>query len=215
MPTLVDVTSPDNLDDERWQAHMRAHARDQEVADKAAKDVKEALDKAAIEVTGRLTEVRAYIDQVLKSHADLHGADREALLLARFNLEKELKEINNVREQIAAERSQYPTGDAVRTLIAASRQEANAMLAAHQADERAELTMMRETEKEDQKRIGNLENDVKSALSTQTTVKENQDRIRALENVLSNLNGRLATAGAATVIGVGLIEWVVRGGRVG
>jgi hypothetical protein len=215
MPTLVDVTSPDNLDDERWQAHMRAHARDQEVADKAAKDVKEALDKAALEVTGRLSEVRAYIDQVLKSHADLHGADREALILARDGIAKELREINNVREQIAAERAQYPTGDAVRALVSASRQETIASLTAHQVDERAEMALLREASKENSTRIGKLENDVKSALDTKKTVEESQRAIRDLEILMSNLNGRLVVAGGSLLVLVGALEWLIRGGKFG
>ncbi len=191
MPTLVDVSQPDNLEDERWQAHQRAHARDQEVADKAARDVKEALDKAAIEVTGRLTEVRAYIDQVLKSHADLHGADREALLLARGVLEKELKEINNVREQLASDRAVLPTGDMVRTLIAGMKAEVLGVVTSTSAGAALEAKGFRED------------------------MQRSEARIRAIEVASSNLNGRLTAVGTAVVGAVGLLEFLFRGGHIG
>lgn len=47
------------IEDERWDAHTALHNAAMLVATKATQDVKEALDCCAVEVTGRLTEVRA------------------------------------------------------------------------------------------------------------------------------------------------------------
>lgn len=179
------------IEDERWRAHTDLHSAAGLVATKAAQDVKEALDRAAIEVTGRLTEVRSYIDQVLTSHGDLHAADHEALILARDGITRQLHEINTLREQMATERALFVSGDVVRTLISAERRELAGSTTAMTAEIKAMFT--REL---DASRLVHLE------LAA---------RLSALETRFANLDGRLIAAGTLTIVGIGVIEFVLRG----
>jgi hypothetical protein len=198
-------------EDERWEAHVALHAAAELVAVKAAADVKEALDRAAVEVTGRLNEVRAYINQVLTSHGDLHTADHEALLLARDGIARELATMNNLREQITAERAVFATGDFVRTLLAASEARIQALMLATGVEHKADM-----------QRVDNDVRDLGRALQeirAKTTPIEDHDKLvdrqLAIERWQANLNGKLVMAGTATVVGVGIIEFLLKGVKFG
>jgi hypothetical protein len=198
-------------EDERWRAHVALHAAAELVAVKAAADVKEALDRAAVEVTGRLNEVRAYINQVLTSHGDLHTADHEALLLARDGIARELQSMNNLREQIGSERAAFATGDFVRTLLAASEARVSALVVAREIEHKSDI-----------QRIDNETRDISRQLQTlngaSVTPSEHAqviDRLILIEKWQANLNGKLVMAGMATVVGVGIIEFLLKGVKFG
>lgn len=201
------VTIVHGQEDERWDAHEKLHAAAELVAVKAAADVKEALDRAAVEVTGRLNEVRAYINQVLTSHGDLHTADHEALLLARDGISKELNTMNNLREQITAERAVFATGDFVRTLLAAS----EARIAA--------LSVTRDIEhKDDVRRIDAELRKVNETMQGYSKIEgqtRNAERISTIEKWQANLNGKLVMASMGAVVGVGIIEFLLKGVKFG
>lgn len=185
------VTIVQGQEDERWSAHVALHAAAELVAVKAAADVKEALDRAAVEVTGRLNEVRAYINQVLTSHGDLHTADHEALLLARDGIARELATMNNLREQITAERAVFATGDFVRTLLAASEARSAALAVTRDIEHKNDL------------------------LKIESSIAKNSEKISVIEKWQANLNGKLVMAGMATVFGVGVVEFLIKDAKVG
>ncbi len=201
------VTIVHGQEDERWAAHTQLHAAAELVAVKAAADVKEALDRAAVEVTGRLNEVRAYINQVLTSHGDLHTADHEALLLARDGIARELATMNNLREQITAERAVFATGDFVRTLLAASEARITALMVAKDVEHKDDL---RSQNSEISKAIDSISNLDRRSAKVEDWAR-NAERIGVLEKWQANLNGKLVMAGMATVIGVGVVEFLLKG----
>ena len=101
------------LEVERWQAHGAAHQRDRETLEKAAADVKQALEKAAGEVDRRLGDIRETYQSLLNAHTGLHASDREALVLARLDIDRRLTDMNQLRDQINNERGRYVERDAL------------------------------------------------------------------------------------------------------
>jgi hypothetical protein len=198
-------------EDERWEAHVALHAAAELVAVKAAADVKEALDRAAVEVTGRLNEVRAYINQVLTSHGDLHTADHEALLLARDGIARELATMNNLREQITAERAVFATGDFVRTLLAASEARIQALMLATGVEHKADIQRI----DNEMRGISHQVQALNGSAVTPTEHAKVVDRLLSIEKWQANLNGKLVMAGMATVVGVGIIEFLLKGVKFG
>lgn len=185
------------LEDEHWRAHTAEHQRDRDVLDKAAADVRQALDKAASEVDRRLVDIREAFQNLLGGHLELHGSDREALKMAREDIERRLEQMNELRVQINNERGTYISRDMFEdkhtALINKVELQGETLLAAFRAQ--GEL----------------IRSETKVAMEKVTTEQMTQNRrLNDLENHQSNMDGKFAVLGGVLAVAILVIEFVAR-----
>ncbi len=185
------------LEMERWRAHTAEHTRDRDVLDKAAADVRQALDKAAGEVDRRLVDIREVYQNLLSSHLDLHQSDREALRLAREDIERRLEGMNELRAQITGERGLYITRDMLEGKLESLEGKLDATTSTVRGEFRAQGDAIR--------------NEFRMGVEKMSSEQAAQNRrLNDLENRASNLDGRFAILAGVLAFSLIAVEFVAR-----
>jgi len=183
------------LEIERWRAHTAEHTRDRDVLDKAAADVRQALDKAAGEVDRRLVDIREVYQNLLASHLDLHGSDREALRLARDDIERRLEGMNELRAQITGERGLYITRDMLESKLEGLDSKIDGYAATIRVEVRSQGDQIR----------GEARIAVEKVTSEQAV--QNR-RLSDLETKAANMDGRFAVLAGVLALAVLVVQFI-------
>lgn len=185
------------LEMERWRAHTAEHARDRDVLDKAAADVRQALDKAAGEVDRRLVDIREVYQNLLGSHLDLHGSDREALKLAREDIERRLEGMNELRAQITGERGLYITRDMLEGKLESLDGKVDATASTIRGEFRTQGDAIR--------------NEFRMGVEKISSEQDAQNRrLGDLENKQANMDGRFVILAGMLAFALVVVEFVAR-----